>query len=225
MLILFDAIGTLADAVGSALNDPKYVEILMPPLLTKYSALADDDPIVFPLLECLTSVATALGPGFAPFTPPIWSRCLQMITATLHQWSLHCQNPDQWVDVDKDYIVVSLDLLSGISQGMGSAVEPFVQQSNPPLLPLLFACLKDVNGEVRQSAYALLGDLTISAFPFIKPALPQLMPLVIAQIDPNVEPSASSACNNAAWSAGEIALQWRMASLIQVTRSNPLYPS
>jgi len=209
MLILFDAIGTLADSVGKALNDPKFIDILMPPLLQKYSNLTDDDPIVFPLLECLTSVATALGPGFAPFVPPIWTRCLQMITVTLHQFTLHCQKPDQFPDVDKDYIVVSLDLLSGISQGMGTAVEPFLAQSNPPLLPLLFACLNDVNGEVRQSAYALLGDLTISAFPVIKPALPQILPLVITMIDPQVDSAMSSACNNAAWSAGEIALQWR----------------
>ena len=33
MLILYDAVGTLADAVGLALQVPTYVVILMPPLL------------------------------------------------------------------------------------------------------------------------------------------------------------------------------------------------
>lgn len=209
MLILFDAIGTLADSVGEALNDPKYIEILMPPLLQKYSALTNDDPMVFPLLECLTSVATSLGTGFAPYVPPIWARCLEMVAATLQQWSLHCQTPEQYIDVDKDYIVISLDLLSGIAQGMGAHVAPFVLNSQPPIMPLLFACMKDVNGEVKQSAFALLGDLTITSFEAVKPALGDLLPIVIEQIDPNVHNAFSSACNNAAWSAGEIALQWR----------------
>lgn len=182
----------------------------MPTLLARYSSLVDDDPMVFPLLECLTSVSTSLGPGFAPYVAPIWARCLQMIGVTLQQWSLHCQNPEQYIDVDKDYIVISLDLLSGIAQGMSTTVEPFVAQCQTPIMPLLFACLKDVNGEVRQSAYALLGDLTISAFGVIKPGLAEIMPLVIEQIDPNVPTNLSSACNNAAWSSGEIALQWRM---------------
>ena len=51
MLILYDAIGTLADAVGSALQHPLYVEILMPPLTTKWSKLKDDDDDLIPLLE------------------------------------------------------------------------------------------------------------------------------------------------------------------------------
>ena len=209
-MILFDAIGTLADSVGDALNDPKFIEILMPALLARYSSLVEDDLEVFPLLECLTSVSTSLGPGFAPYVAPIWARCLQMISVTLQQWSMHCQHPDQYPDVDKDYIVISLDLLSGIAQGMSVSVEPYVAACQTPVMPLLFACLRDVNGEVRQSAYALLGDLTISAFGVVRPGLGEVMRLLVEQIDPNVPHALASACNNAAWSSGEVALQWRM---------------
>ena len=51
MLILYDAVGTLADAVGFALQTPGYVEILMPPLLKRWSKLKDDDEDLVPLLE------------------------------------------------------------------------------------------------------------------------------------------------------------------------------
>jgi len=51
MLILYDAIGTLADAVGRALQNPQYVEIIMPPLTVKWSKLKDDDENLIPLLE------------------------------------------------------------------------------------------------------------------------------------------------------------------------------
>jgi hypothetical protein len=51
MLILYDAVGTLADAVGRALQNPLYVEILMPPLTNRWSKLKDDEEDLIPLLE------------------------------------------------------------------------------------------------------------------------------------------------------------------------------
>ena len=60
LLILYDAIGTLADSVGHHLNKPDYINLLMPPLIQKWNQLKDDDKDLFPLLECLSSVATAL---------------------------------------------------------------------------------------------------------------------------------------------------------------------
>lgn len=51
MLILYDAIGTLADAVGRALSNPQYVEILMPPLTGRWNKLQDDEDDLIPLLE------------------------------------------------------------------------------------------------------------------------------------------------------------------------------
>ena len=46
-----DAVGTLADAVGNALQNPVYVEILMPPLTKRWSKLQDNDDDLVPLLE------------------------------------------------------------------------------------------------------------------------------------------------------------------------------
>ena len=51
MLILYDAVCTLADAVGPALSNPAYVEILMPPLTSRLSKLKNDDLDLIPLLE------------------------------------------------------------------------------------------------------------------------------------------------------------------------------
>jgi hypothetical protein len=66
MLILYDAVGTLADAVGRALATPQYVEIIMPPLTKRWSKFADDDEDIIPLLEvrrrcaCARALLTAL---------------------------------------------------------------------------------------------------------------------------------------------------------------------
>src|SRR5580658_6164948 len=67
MLILYDAVGTLADAVGRALENPVYVEILMPPLTKRWSKLKDDDDDLIPLLE--------VGASFCPLNSQIHSAC------------------------------------------------------------------------------------------------------------------------------------------------------
>lgn len=51
LLILYDAIGTLADSVGHHLNKPAYINMLMPPLILKWNVLKDEDKDLFPLLE------------------------------------------------------------------------------------------------------------------------------------------------------------------------------
>lgn len=51
LLILYDAIGTLADAVGLALNREEYIGVLMPPLIAKWQSVDDLDPDIIPLLE------------------------------------------------------------------------------------------------------------------------------------------------------------------------------
>lgn len=72
LLILYDAIGTLAESVGPHLNKPDYINILMPPLISKWNVLKDEDKDLFPLLECLSSVATALQSGFLPYCEPVY---------------------------------------------------------------------------------------------------------------------------------------------------------
>jgi transportin-1 len=51
-----------------------------------------------------------------------------------------------------------------------------------------------------------LGDLTISAFGYVKPSLEAIIPLMIMQISNNKD-AEISVCNNAVWAAGEMALQ------------------
>ncbi|TPX33899.1 hypothetical protein SmJEL517_g03297 [Synchytrium microbalum] len=208
LLILYDAVGTLADSVGHHLNQPAFIEILMPPLIAFWQRLGDDDRDLFPLLECLSSVATALGPGFAPFTGPVFQRCLTLIEGTLRQDALYRANPASIEAPDKDFMIVALDLLSGMTQGLGAAIEPFVANSSPSLVQLLAHCMNDPASEVKQSAFALLGDLSISAFSHIRPHLNQFLPMVINHIDPNADPSWISVCNNATWATGEISLQY-----------------
>ncbi|KAI8373588.1 armadillo-type protein [Choanephora cucurbitarum] len=205
LLLLYDTVGTLADVVGEVLNNPQYIEVIMPPLINKWQEVSDDSTDLFPLLECLSSVTTALGKGFKPFAEPVYRRCVVLVCKTLEECRLCTMNPSM-EEPDKDFMIVALDLLSGIVQALNTDAEPLVASTNPPVVQLLSLCIQDEVAEVRQSTYALLGDLAISCFEHIRAVVPQFMPLLLQQIDPQAE--HLSVCNNATWAAGEIALKW-----------------
>ena len=57
--------------------------------------------------------------------------------------------------------------------------------------------------EVRQSAFALLGDLTRACFSHVKPFINEFLPV----LGTNLHPGLISVCNNATWAIGEIAIK------------------
>ncbi|CAE6461862.1 unnamed protein product [Rhizoctonia solani] len=208
LLILYDAIGTLADAVGSALNRKEVLDVLMPPLVDRWGRLTNEDEDLIPLLECLSSVTVACGTGFLPYAEPVFRRCVEIVHGSLLQYQAFQQQPDTRAEPDKVFLIVALDLLSGLTQGLGAQIVPLVQSSQPPLLQLLAVCLKHPDPPVRQSGYALVGDMAISCFSVLRPVIPQIMPELIEQIMPEPKMEFVSACNNAAWSVGEVALHY-----------------
>ncbi|XP_023585220.1 transportin-1 [Trichechus manatus latirostris] len=201
LLILYDAIGTLADSVGHHLNKPEYIQMLMPPLIQKWNMLKDEDKDLFPLLECLSSVATALQSGFLPYCEPVYQRCVNLVQKTLAQAMLNNAQPDQYEAPDKDFMIVALDLLSGLAEGLGGSIEQLVARSN--ILTLMYQCMQDKMPEVRQSSFALLGDLTKACFQHVKPCIADFMPI----LGTNLNPEFISVCNNATWAIGEISIQ------------------
>ena len=64
-------------------------------------------------------------------------------------------------------MIVALDLLSGLAEGLGAHIEPLIKSSN--LMQLLFQSMQDFMPEVRQSSFALLGDLTKACFQHVAP--------------------------------------------------------
>lgn len=51
-----------------------FIQTIMRPLMAKWAALGDDDKELFPLLECISSVATALHEAFLPYCEPVFQR-------------------------------------------------------------------------------------------------------------------------------------------------------
>ncbi|KAI9323497.1 Transportin-PC [Dichotomocladium elegans] len=211
LLILYDALGTLAESVGSALKEPRCLFIILPPLIDRWNRLSDQDIGLFPLLECLSSVTAALGTGFAPYAEPVFTRCVKLVASSIYQDLLADQNPDDYTQPDADCIIVALGLLSGLVQGLGQMVDPLIANSNPPLLSLLAVCIHDPDAGVLQATNALIGDLAKACFGKLSVILPSILPELIQQITP--DPEYHLACSNAVWALGEIALRWNATDM------------
>uniref|UniRef100_A0A3B4ETB3 Transportin-1 n=1 Tax=Pundamilia nyererei TaxID=303518 RepID=A0A3B4ETB3_9CICH len=176
LLILYDAIGTLADSVGHHLNQPVSPNVLDTTACI-YTKMTKNKDKNLPLVLFRSTYKTASFP------------------------IMYSQQPDQYEAPDKDFMIVALDLLSGLAEGLGGHVDTLVARSN--IMTLLFQCMQDTMPEVRQSSFALLGDLTKACFPHVKPCIAEFMPI----LGTNLNPEFISVCNNATWAIGEICMQ------------------
>lgn len=211
MFVLYDCVQTLAEHVGPVLARQDLIDLLMPAIIQRWSKVSDQSQELFPLLECLSYVATALGDAFAPFAAHIFVRCVRIIHQNLEQYLLAINNAP--IDKpNKDFLVTSLDLLSAIIQALDASKSgELVSTSQPRFFDLLMFCMEDPSNDVRQSSYALLGDCAVNIFPQLQPFLPALLPVLIRQLDlDNVRDedidTGFSVINNACWSCGEIAM-------------------
>lgn len=213
MFILYDCVQTLAEHVGSALAKEELVNLLMPALIQRWNKVSDQSREMFPLLECLSYVATALGGMFVRFAPGIFARCINIMHRNLEEAMLALENPGIEVP-DKDFLVTSIDLLSAIIQALEAGQGSQLVGQTQNFFQLLAICMQDSSNEVRQSAYALLGDCAIYVFDQLQPYLPTILEILIAQLDltqvmRDGQETGYSVINNACWSIGEIAMRQR----------------
>ncbi|KAL1900210.1 hypothetical protein Sste5346_002520 [Sporothrix stenoceras] len=213
MYILYDCVQTLAEAIGPVLALPELSGELIPALFKRYDSVPDQSRELFPLLECFSYVAMSLGSVFAPYAQPVFRRCVNIIHQNLEQ-SLAAASNTHLDNPDKDFLITSLDLISAIIQALaGEKASMLVTDTQPAFFELLSFCLEDPTDEVRQSAYAVLGDCAKFVFPQLRPCLNTVLPILLKQLDmDNIldeEIDAGfSVINNACWSVGEIAIRY-----------------
>lgn len=64
---------------------------------------------------------------------------------------MYSQQPDQYEAPDKDFMIVALDLLSGLAEGLGCHVDTLVARSN--IMTLLFQCMQVRRARVYMSGW------------------------------------------------------------------------
>jgi transportin-1 len=206
MRCAFDAVATLAENAGDAIKTPEAAAALLPPLLQKWEAGGDSQPDLYQLLECVTSVAMGVGLGAQDYAAPMFTRALQLARHQLSLRAAAARGGD--VAYEADHVICALDLLSGLADGMAAGVEALVSANAAALREVLLASCSDPQSPgIRRSAFALVGDIAKSGCgQHIHAALPSIMECAAANLQPNMVAAYNmSVCNNACWSAGEIA--------------------
>uniref|UniRef100_A0A7E4UNT7 Transportin-1 n=1 Tax=Panagrellus redivivus TaxID=6233 RepID=A0A7E4UNT7_PANRE len=225
LLILYDAIGTLADSAGDQLIEMELLPYLVNPIVEKLMTLSHEDREVYPVLECLSTITLAVSGAIKPYAPVVFRQCRNFIEQNLCKCmeigteaskmreAIQANNgipTEQQLQFmrtleqpDKELLVIALDLLSELTEAIGVEAGPLIAEGDTRLLQLLFFCINDINAEVRQSAFALIGDIARTCFPLLHPFCQLYMPVMAN----NIKSDNVSVCNNAVWGIGEIAMR------------------
>lgn len=186
---------------------------------------------LLPLQDCLNPLCVILGRMLEPYAPLLFHKCIASLTRQLHLKQQHAalslsaaspassssipngttphqqQQPSPpLAEYNREFIVSSLDMISAVAEGLGSSIEVLVSSSI--LVEALVACCSDEEADVRQSAFALVGDLARVCATHLRGATPQLIVAALANLElPSVVQSNMKACNNACWALGELAIK------------------
>ena len=212
LLYLYDTIQTYLEKKQSL--DETELNIIMPTIMKRWNGLSDQDRELWPMLQCLSTMSVVLGHGFSSQGPKIYERCCNIISQCFKQDALYKTNINSVGTkerVEKDFLCGSLDLIDGLVQGQGDLLEPLflTNDDNYNLLSILSTSLQDDVHEVRQSSYALLGDLllmcydSLQAHPHALQTFLQSMLLEMRQQKEYLDTDASiNALGNAMWCFG-----------------------
>lgn len=214
LIMLYDCVSTFVDKIGSDVfcQTPEHANTLLPPLLQNWQQLDDTDTDLWPLLECMSVVAATMGEAFAPYAVPVYERAVKILAHAI-QLNQEVHTHPEIEAPEKDFIVTSLDLIDGLVQGFQEHSVDLMKQHGANLMDLVLACFEDHDEDVRQLAYALLGDLAIfTCAATIQPCLDAVALSIGNEIN-NCSYTSYPVTNNAIWALGEIALKASPGSL------------
>ncbi|KAI9331648.1 armadillo-type protein [Zopfochytrium polystomum] len=208
---LCDLVVTLADAAGGKLNNRDYVPLLMQPLLVQLDRQLAARSDISVLFDCLRSVALAAGASFKPFAGRVWAAGWRVLVGEMPNV--------QAGSSDMSLTVAALDLLQGLVQSLGADAAEWVDGCAPPLASLIAECTdpRMAQADVRQSAFALLGDVAGAHYSAVdRPQQrPRYLPRLVAHALAHTRDLAflarrgggadKSAANNAVWALGVLA--------------------
>jgi len=204
LLVLLDAIGTIADFVGSSIWKGSSIHRCLTSMIRIWGQRASKNPFDRPLLslmESIASIAASGGVNIQPFALEFFENAM----FTIELCSLSLAAADYDVD-DTDPIVCATDLLDGLVEGLGANFSSLVLSSSKyghTFLNVLRTLISHDVAAVRMSGFALMGDLAKYSPLTIHEGIKELIQEAIY----NVDPSYPLVCNNAVWALGEICVK------------------
>jgi transportin-1 len=206
LLILYDATGTLAEAVAGALDEPQFTQQLLPALFQRFTSTADHDRSLVALFECLTQLGHHTPKGLYPYRQNLLSRCVRLIKNSLDQYQMSVQSPESVEAPDREILASSIDAIAGMVAGLGEGVLETVRadEANCGFVQLIPICCAVEMVQVKQASFALLGDLAKN---LPQGLAPQSLGSLIAACGDHLTHGAPAVANNASWAIGEICVK------------------
>lgn len=205
MLILYDAIRTLAEAVGPALveaHPSHYSQLFLTPLFARWDQLTPNDHYqASALCDCMGYVAQAIGSQILPMAPVITRKCIELVSVNLDE-NIHLPASER---PGTDVTESCFDLLSFLVETLKDSYKPIIVEYN--FVPLVVDALTKaelvVNMNLKQSALALMGDVCVCCCELLQPHLTTLIPALAASLSA----SQWAVCSNASWALGQLVEQ------------------
>jgi transportin-1 len=206
LLILYDATGTLAEAVAGALDEPQYTQQLLPAVFSRFTGTLDHDRSMVALFECLTQLGHHTPKGLYPYRQTLLARCVRLIKNSLDQYQMSVQSPDTVEPPDREILASSIDAIAGRVAGLGEGVLETVaaDEANCGFVNLIPICCAVEMVQVKQASFALLGDLAKNLPQGLQPG--SLAGLIDA-CGNHLTHQAPAVANNASWAIGEICVK------------------
>ena len=200
----YDAVATMAEHCPSAFKTKERTPAIFAPLFSKLSSLPDGDKDILPLLECIGIISAAS--DAAQLHPFAENAFMHLVDIADRMRAGAASGAYEKEEAD-EFIIGALDALSGMIEGLGAGSESLIRRS--AIREIIVLCISsDSNPDVRQSAFAVIGDIACFSFPHIYISLRDIVNASLAHLEPaSVTHANMGACNNAAWSLGEITLR------------------
>lgn len=198
LFLLYDAIGVLAQGVGSHFTS--VLGVLMPRLLDRFTTLDDyNNPEEFlAICECLSNVVISVGDEFAPYAELVYVKCTSILTEN----NLGDNSDEEY---DKNLVCGAMDLLVALCSTLKGQFASFFVNLN--FIDQLYGAIQDKSINVRQPGLALLGEMVNLCFPYVAQHVHVFMPLIIENLDKRF----NGACNNAAWVINKLCIAMESA--------------
>ncbi|KXZ52849.1 hypothetical protein GPECTOR_8g231 [Gonium pectorale] len=234
--VTYDALACTARVLGPRLADPALANLVLPPLLAKFTQPPLSDKDLLGAMECLANVIPHAGRAVELYAQGLYDRALALAGAHLTAGQQQQQSPagraadgspgpggkaagaaaaaaaangaaaSGAVEYDPNYVVLALDVISALAQALHASVESLVGAS--PLVQMLTVACADPCPDVRQSAFALVGDLASACVAHLLPVLEGLVGRSLALCElPALSDANLPSANNACWSLGEVVVK------------------
>ena len=160
----------------------------MEPLLAKLAKMHDLDRETIPLIDGIIMLATHLGTNLEPYAPVLLQRaislcanCLSCVAAGTAAGATNAMQ--ETADSACQAVTFALDLMSSLCESLKQSMQALLATLRATeVVDIAVVCASGKSPFMRQSAFALIGDLAAYSCSFLQPRASDILALCSEQL-------------------------------------------